>query len=58
MDTSLAAKAFAAENISMMPSTKASDVSFTNVMTSLPMAGKIRLMTWGSTIFMKVWTLV
>ena len=51
-------QAFAAENISMMPSTKASDVSFTSVMTSLPMAGRIRLMTWGSTIFMKVWALV
>ena len=58
MDTSLAARAFAAENISMMPSTNASDVSFTSVMTSLPIAGRIRLMTWGSTIFMKVWALV
>ena len=42
----------------MMPSTNASDVSFTSVMTSLPIAGRIRLMTWGSTIFMKVWALV
>ncbi len=53
-----AAIAFAWLNISPMLSTNASDVSFTNVMTSLPIAGRMRLTTWGKTIFMKVWNLV
>ena len=48
--------AFAWLNISMMPSTNASDVSFTSVMISLLMAGRMRLTTWGSTIFMNVWS--
>ena len=39
----------------MMPSTNASEVSFTSVMISLLMAGRMRLTTWGSTIFMNVW---
>ena len=55
MLTCEAAMAFAWLNISMMPSTNASDVSFTSVMISLLMAGRIRLTTWGSTIFMNVW---
>ena len=46
--------AFACVNISMMPSTNANDVSFTNVMISLPMAGRMRLNTCGRMIFMNV----
>ena len=49
-----AAMALACVNISMMPSTNASDVSLTSVMTSLPMAGRMRLNTCGKMIFMKV----
>ena len=56
MLTCEAAMAFAWLNISMMPSTNASDVSFTSVMISLLMAGRMRLTTWGSTIFMNVWS--
>ncbi len=55
MLTCEAAMAFAWLNISMMPSTNASEVSFTSVMISLLMAGRMRLTTWGSTIFMNVW---
>ncbi len=54
MDTSRAASALACENISAMPKTNARDVSFTSVMISLPMAGRMRLITCGSTIFMNV----
>ena len=56
MLTCEAASALACENISMIPSTNASDVSFTKVMISLPMAGRMRLITCGSTIFMNVCT--
>ena len=56
MLTCEAAMAFAWLNISMIPSTNASDVSFTSVMISLLMAGRMRLTTWGSTIFMNVWS--
>ena len=56
MLTCEAAMAFAWLNISMMPSTNASEVSFTSVMISLLMAGRMRLTTWGSTIFMNVWS--
>ena len=55
MLTCEAAMAFAWLNISIMPSTNASEVSFTSVMISLLMAGRMRLTTWGSTIFMNVW---
>ena len=40
---------------SATPIANASDVSFTNVMISLPIAGRILLITWGSTIFINVW---
>ena len=51
-----ATSAFAEENISATPMEKASEVSFTRVTISLQVAGRMRLNTWGSTIFMKVWT--
>ena len=54
MLTCEATSAFAVENISATPMANASDVSFTNVMISLPIAGRILLMTWGNTIFINV----
>ena len=57
----LASRATSAFDVLMssgMLSTNASEVSFTSVMISLLIAGKIRLMTCGSTIFMNVWNRV
>ena len=50
MDTSLAASALAAENISIMPSTKARDVSFTSPISELLKGGKAVRRACGSTI--------
>ena len=51
----LATRALAVVNISATPMEKAREVSLTSVMTSLPMAGRIRLTTWGKMIRKKVW---
>ena len=52
-------RGLAAEHMTMVIVTHemafARDVSFTRVMISLPMAGRMRLMTWGRTMRMKVW---
>ena len=50
MLTCEATSALAVENISATPIANASDVSFTSVMISLPMAGRMRLTTCGSTM--------
>ncbi len=57
MLTCEATSAFAVENISPTPMAKASDVSLTSVITSLPMAGMIRLTTCGTTMCASVWNL-
>ena len=45
-----ATNALAVENISATPMAKASEVSLTRVMISLPIAGKMRFATWGITM--------
>ena len=54
MERWLATRARAVVNISATPMEKASEVSFTRVTISLPMAGRMRLTTCGRTMRRKV----
>ena len=51
----LALYSFAIMMISLLEMTLASEVSFTSVMISLPMGGRMRLMTCNSVILKKIW---
>ena len=54
----LALYSFAIMMISLLAMTFASEVSFTSVMTSLPIGGRMRLTTCRSVTLKKIWLLV